>query len=158
MDKNNIPQFHSAPTYAAPPPRAPAPRVHGEAVRAFKADGSASKADVDAADEALNVLKIEAGVAACRLQQAVGAGASGAAREELRQAVVNTLVRKLFYIPSFKIYRGVAGHYGPPGCRIKANVLSFWSQVMPTMCLELCRAFCSFILLVVGHNDYGLKY
>jgi glycyl-tRNA synthetase len=117
--------------------------VHGEAVRAFKADGSASKADVDAADEALKVLKIEAGVAAW---------------EELRQAVVNTLVRKLFYIPSFKIYRGVAGHYGPPGCRIKANVLSFWSQVMPTMCLELCRAFCSFILLVVGHNDYGLKY
>jgi glycyl-tRNA synthetase len=124
MDKNNIPQFHSAPTYAAPPPRAPAPRVHGEAVRVFKADDSASKADVDAADEALKVLKIKAGVAACRLQQAVGAGASGAAREELRQAVVNTLVRKLFYIPSFKIYRGVAGHYEYAPCSLGLSATS----------------------------------
>ncbi|TKW11447.1 hypothetical protein SEVIR_6G234400v4 [Setaria viridis] len=104
--------------------------AQAEAVRALKAGGSASKADVDAAVEALKALKIEAGAAARRLQQAVGAGAGGAAREELRQAVVNTLERKLFYIPSFKIYRGVAGlyDYGPPGCRVKANVLSFWRQ------------------------------
>ncbi|EPS67446.1 hypothetical protein M569_07324, partial [Genlisea aurea] len=51
-------------------------------------------------------------------------------REAFRQAVVNTLERRLFYIPSFKIYRGVAGlyDYGPPGCAIKSNVLSFWRQ------------------------------
>ncbi|PWZ25391.1 Glycine--tRNA ligase, mitochondrial 1 [Zea mays] len=104
--------------------------AQAEAVRALKAGGGASKADVDAAVEALKALKVEAGAAARRLQQAVGAGAGGAAREELRQAVVNTLERKLFYIPSFKIYRGVAGlyDYGPPGCRVKANVLSFWRQ------------------------------
>ncbi|RVW29203.1 Glycine--tRNA ligase, mitochondrial 1 [Vitis vinifera] len=37
-------------------------------------------------------------------------------REAFRQAVANTLERRLFYIPSFKIYRGVAGlyDYGPP--------------------------------------------
>jgi glycyl-tRNA synthetase len=114
--------------------------AQAEAVRALKAGGGASKADVDAAVEALKGLKIEAGAAARRLQQAVGAGTDGAAREELRQAVVNTLERKLFYIPSFKIYRGVAGlyDYGPPGCRVKANVLSFWRQVMITICLEMC--------------------
>ncbi|THG00469.1 hypothetical protein TEA_002895 [Camellia sinensis var. sinensis] len=51
-------------------------------------------------------------------------------REAFRQAVVNTLERRLFYIPSFKIYRGVAGlyDYGPPGCSVKSNVLSFWRQ------------------------------
>jgi len=109
--------------------------AQAEAVRALKAGGGASKADVDAAVEALKALKVEAGAAARRLQQALGAGAGGAAREELRQAVVNTLERKLFYIPSFKIYRGVAGlyDYGPPGCRVKANVLSFWRQVTPAI-------------------------
>ena len=52
-------------------------------------------------------------------------------REAFRQAVANTLERRLFYIPSFKIYRGVAGlyDYGPPGCAVKANVLAFWRQV-----------------------------
>lgn len=111
--------------------------AQAEAVRALKAGGGASKADVNAAVEALKALKVEAGAAARRLQQTVGAGAGGAAREELRQAVVNTLERKLFYIPSFKIYRGVAGlyDYGPPGCRVKANVLSFWRQVTPAICL-----------------------
>ncbi|XP_027167686.1 glycine--tRNA ligase, mitochondrial 1-like [Coffea eugenioides] len=51
-------------------------------------------------------------------------------REAFRQAVVNTLERRLFYIPSFKIYRGVAGlyDYGPPGCAVKANVLASWRQ------------------------------
>ncbi|KAK3042482.1 hypothetical protein RJ639_000206 [Escallonia herrerae] len=51
-------------------------------------------------------------------------------KEAFRQAVVNTLERRLFYIPSFKIYRGVAGlyDYGPPGCAVKSNVLAFWRQ------------------------------
>jgi len=52
-------------------------------------------------------------------------------REAFRESVNNTLQRRLFYIPSFKIYRGVAGFYdyGPPGCQLKSNVLSFWRQV-----------------------------
>ncbi|KAJ4796727.1 Glycine--tRNA ligase [Rhynchospora pubera] len=56
--------------------------------------------------------------------------ATAAGREAFRQSVVNTLERRLFYIPSFKIYRGVAGlyDYGPPGCAVKSNVLSFWRQ------------------------------
>ncbi|KAH7836129.1 hypothetical protein Vadar_032970 [Vaccinium darrowii] len=36
-------------------------------------------------------------------------------REAFQQAVVNTLERRLFYVPSFKIYRGVAA--------VKSNIL-----------------------------------
>lgn len=53
-------------------------------------------------------------------------------KEAFRQALENTLERKLFYIPSFQIYGGVAGlyDYGPPGCAVKSNVLSVWRQVL----------------------------
>ena len=63
-----------------------------------------------------------------RLSEDSGAAMS---KEAFRQAVNNTLERRLFYIPSFKIYRGVAGlyDYGPPGCAVKANVIAFWRQV-----------------------------
>lgn len=42
----------------------------------------------------------------------------------------NTLERRFFYIPSFKIYGSVAGFYdfGPPGCAIKQNIQQFWRQ------------------------------
>lgn len=52
-------------------------------------------------------------------------------REAFRAAVTQTLERRLFYIPSFRIYGGVSGlyDYGPPGCAVKANVLAFWRQV-----------------------------
>ncbi|KAG0500264.1 hypothetical protein HPP92_000336 [Vanilla planifolia] len=66
-----------------------------------------------------------------RLQTVITTNGGGAGnREAFRQAVVNTLERRLFYIPSFKIYRGVAGlyDYGPPGCAVKSNVLAFWRQ------------------------------
>lgn len=64
-------------------------------------------------------------------------------REAFRQAVTNTLERRLFYIPSFKIYRGVAGlyDYGPPGCAVKSNVLAFWRQV------------CFFLLVLLSNSD-----
>lgn len=103
---------------------------HGNAVRALKAT-KASKTEIDAAIEALNALKLEKSSIEKQLQAAVSGGdGSAVTREAFRQAVVNTLERRLFYIPSFKIYRGVAGlyDYGPPGCAVKANVLSFWRQ------------------------------
>ena len=42
----------------------------------------------------------------------------------------NVLERRLFFIPSFKIYGSVAGFYdfGPPGCAIKQNVTQLWRQ------------------------------
>ncbi|XP_072991028.1 glycine--tRNA ligase, mitochondrial 1-like [Typha latifolia] len=102
------------------------------AVRVLKSSPGVAPPEIDAAVEALKALKTEAGAAARRLQVAVTSnGGDGAgSREAFRQAVVNTLERRLFYIPSFKIYRGVAGlyDYGPPGCAVKSNVLAFWRQ------------------------------
>ncbi|MCE2055391.1 hypothetical protein HAX54_042510 [Datura stramonium] len=107
--------------------------VQGGAVRQLKSSGAA-KPDIDAAVQALNALKLEKASIESQLQAALagaaGGGSSSASRDAFRQAVVNTLERRLFYIPSFKIYRGVAGlyDYGPPGCSVKSNVLSFWRQ------------------------------
>ncbi|MBA0726732.1 hypothetical protein Golax_002540 [Gossypium laxum] len=105
--------------------------AHGNAVRALKA-AKVSKPEIDAAIEALNSLKLEKSSIEKQLQAAVsGSDGDGAlSREAFRQAAVNTLERRLFYIPSFKIYRGVAGlyDYGPPGCAVKSNVLAFWRQ------------------------------
>lgn len=50
--------------------------------------------------------------------------------EAFKLAVKNTLERRLFYIPSYKIYGGVAGFYdyGPWGCQVETNVLNLWRQ------------------------------
>ncbi|OMO66710.1 Glycyl-tRNA synthetase / glycine--tRNA ligase [Corchorus capsularis] len=100
--------------------------AQGNAVRALKA-AKAAKSEIDAAIEALNKLKLEKSTIEKQLQAAVSGTDS---REAFRQAAVNTLERRLFYIPSFKIYGGVTGlyDYGPPGCAIKSNVLAFWRQ------------------------------
>lgn len=107
--------------------------AQGNAVRALKAAATASKPEIDSAIEALNSLKLEKASIERQLQARISdAGGDGSiSKEAFRQAVVNTLERRLFYIPSFKIYRGVAGlyDYGPPGCAVKSNVLSFWRQV-----------------------------
>ncbi|VAH47436.1 unnamed protein product [Triticum turgidum subsp. durum] len=56
-------------------------------------------------------------------------------REAFRVAVGNTLERRLFYVPSFKIYGGVAGlyDYGPPGDRQKSqfSVIEMCTQHCP---------------------------
>ncbi|XP_011082897.1 glycine--tRNA ligase, mitochondrial 1 isoform X1 [Sesamum indicum] len=80
-------------------------------------------------------------------------------KEAFRQAVLNTLERRLFYIPSYKIYGGIAGlyDYGPPGCAIKANVLAFWRQhfVLEENMLEVdCPCVTPEIVLKAsGHVD-----
>ena len=40
------------------------------------------------------------------------------------------LERRLFYMPSFKIYGSVAGFYdyGPPGCAVKQYITQYWRQ------------------------------
>lgn len=106
--------------------------AQGNAVRALKA-AATSKPEIDAAIQSLNNLKLEKASIEKKLQALIadGGGDGSLSKEAFRQAVVNTLERRLFYIPSFKIYRGVAGlyDYGPPGCAVKSNVLSFWRQV-----------------------------
>lgn len=57
-------------------------------------------------------------------------------REAFRKAVVSTLDQRLFFNPSFGIYRdrgsGVAGlyDYGPRGRAVELNVLSLWRKVL----------------------------
>ncbi len=60
------------------------------------------------------------------------------------------LERRLFYMPSFKIYGSVAGFYdyGPPGCAVKQYITQFWRQhfvleedmlqVLHSISLHLC--------------------
>ncbi|KAK9934253.1 hypothetical protein M0R45_021405 [Rubus argutus] len=102
----------------------------GNQVRALKEAGAA-KTELDAAVKALNALKLEKTSIEKNLQAIISGPDGGSVNKEaFRQAVVNTLERRLFYIPSFKIYGGVAGlyDYGPPGCAVKSNVLGFWRQ------------------------------
>jgi glycyl-tRNA synthetase len=95
-----------------------------DTVRSLKSS-SAPKPDIEAAVQALNALKLEKST----IEKSLLSGSDS--REAFRQSLVNTLERRLFYIPSFKIYGGVAGlyDYGPPGCAVKSNVLSRWRQV-----------------------------
>ncbi|CAN0890350.1 Glycine--tRNA ligase, mitochondrial 1 [Linum grandiflorum] len=99
--------------------------AQGNKVRALKA-AKAAKSEIEAAIESLNALKLEKS----SVEKQLSSGDGSSSREAFRQAVGNTLERRLFYIPSFKIYRGVAGlyDYGPPGCSVKSNVLAFWRQ------------------------------
>ncbi|CAN1333941.1 Glycine--tRNA ligase, mitochondrial 1 [Linum perenne] len=99
--------------------------AQGNKVRALKA-AKAEKSEIESAIESLNALKLEKS----SVEKQLSSGDGSSSREAFRQAVGNTLERRLFYIPSFKIYRGVAGlyDYGPPGCSVKSNVLAFWRQ------------------------------
>ncbi|KAL1323192.1 hypothetical protein AAHE18_14G258300 [Arachis hypogaea] len=131
--------------------------AQGNAVRALKA-AAAPKSDIDAALQSLNALKLEKTDVERHLQSILSAD-GGLSREAFRQAAVNTLERRLFYIPSFKIYRGVAGlfDYGPPGCAIKSNVLAFWRQhfVLEENMLEVdCPSVTPEVVLKAsGHVD-----
>lgn len=51
-------------------------------------------------------------------------------KENFRAKMGGALEQRLFYIPSFKIYGGVAGlyDYGPPGCAVKSNLQAYWRQ------------------------------
>ncbi|XP_038984319.1 glycine--tRNA ligase, mitochondrial 1-like [Phoenix dactylifera] len=133
--------------------------AQSEAVRALKARPGVSKDEIDAAVEILKALKVEHGAAAKRLQSAVSSNGDGSRKEAFPQAVANTLERRLFYIPSFKIYRGVAGlyDYGPPGCAVISTVLAFWRQhfVLEEKMLEMdCPCITPEIVLKAsGHVD-----
>ncbi|CAK7336847.1 unnamed protein product [Dovyalis caffra] len=104
-------------------------------VRELKAEGAAKEL-IDATREALEALEQDKSLIDRRLQVVLLSkegsenGSGFVDKDAFRQALLNTLERRLFYIPSFKIYGGVAGFYdyGPPGCAVKSNVISFWRQ------------------------------
>lgn len=84
---------------------------------------------VDAAIEKLRELKSVLDAKQKAYEAATGKTTS-LDKEAFRATLANVLERRLFYIPSFKIYGAVAGFYdyGPPGCAIKQNVTQFWRQ------------------------------
>ncbi|KDP22529.1 hypothetical protein JCGZ_26360 [Jatropha curcas] len=138
--------------------------AQADVVKELKAQGAA-KEIIDATIEALKALKAEKASVERRLQivilsnTAYQNGNAFINKDAFRQAVVNTLERRLFYIPSFNIYGGVAGlyDYGPPGCGVKSNVLAFWRQhfVLEENMLEVdCPCVTPEIVLKAsGHVD-----
>lgn len=74
------------------------------------------------------------------------------------------LERRLFYIPSFKIYGSVGGFfdYGPPGCALKSNFLQAWRQhfVVEENMLEVeCPAVTPEVVLKTsGHVERFLDF
>lgn len=80
-------------------------------------------------------------------------------REAFRSLLTNVLERRLFFLPSFKIYGGVAGFYdfGPPGCALKQNIQQFWRKhfVLEEAMLEVeCPAVTAEpVLAASGHVE-----
>eukprot|EP00899_Mesostigma_viride_P021088 jgi/Mesvir1/28981/Mv17754-RA.1 len=132
--------------------------TQGDTVRALKA-AKADKDQIAAAIEALKNVKLELEAATKAYEAKAGAGNKALSLEAFRSAVCSALERRLFYIPAFKIYGGVAGlyDYGPPGCAVKANVLNFWKQhfVLEESMLELeCPSVTpEAVLKASGHVD-----
>lgn len=133
----------------------------GDVVRSLKAaakDGKAEKADVDAAIQKLQELKVALDGKQKEFEKATGK-VSAQSKEAFRAALTNLLERRLFYVPSFKIYGSVAGFYdyGPPGCAIKNNLTQAWRQhfVLEENMLEVeCPAVTPEIVLKAsGHVD-----
>lgn len=113
------------------PPLSPSPRrctqKHKNTKTTFQGE-KADKAAIEAAIASLKQLKIELDV---EVKAAMAAGDDKAKeKENFRAKMSNALESRLFYIPSFKIYGGVAGlyDYGPPGCAVKANLQAYWRQ------------------------------
>lgn len=80
-------------------------------------------------------------------------------KENFRSKMGSALEQRLFYIPSFKIYGGVAGFfdYGPPGCAVKSNLQAYWRQhfVLNEQMLEVeCPAVTPEVVLQAsGHVE-----
>jgi len=128
----------------------------GNNVRALKAEKK-DKAEIDAAIAKLKELKLELDT---EIKAAMAAGdEAAAAKEQFRSKMNGALEQRLFYIPSFKIYGGVAGlyDYGPPGCAVKSNLQAFWRQhfVMNESMLEVeCPSVTpECVLKASGHVD-----
>jgi len=92
-------------------------------------------------------------------EQQAATGGKKMNKETFRRQLSSTLEQNLFYMPSFKIYGGVAGlyDYGPTGAAIKANLQAFWRQhfVLEENMLEIeCPAVTPYpVLKASGHVD-----
>ncbi|KAG2429717.1 hypothetical protein HYH02_013974 [Chlamydomonas schloesseri] len=133
----------------------------GDTVRSLKAsakEGKAEKSEVDAAIQKLAELKLALESKQKEFEKVTGK-VSSQSKEALRAALAGVLERRMFYIPSFKIYGSVAGFYdyGPPGCAIKQNMTQVWRNhfVLEENMLEVeCPAVTPEVVLKAsGHVD-----
>mmetsp|Transcript_29806 Transcript_29806/g.41189 ORF Transcript_29806/g.41189 Transcript_29806/m.41189 type:complete len:687 (+) Transcript_29806:124-2184(+) len=131
----------------------------GDVVRAMKSN-KAEKDLITAEVEKLKSLKVE--LAELTKQQAElqkGGDNKAFNKESFRKQLASVLEQNLFYMPSFKIYGGVAGlyDYGPTGAAIKANMQQFWRQhfVLEENMLEIeCPSVTPHpVLKASGHVD-----
>ncbi|CAN0444458.1 unnamed protein product [Ascophyllum nodosum] len=76
-----------------------------------------------------------------------------------RKAMDDVVIRRMFVVPAFEIHGGVSGLYdfGPPGCGLKANVVSLWKRhfVLAESMLEMeCTNLTpESVLQTSGHVD-----
>ena len=122
----------------------------GSAVKELKKAGAPQK-QIDAAVEVLGQLKAEL--------EAARKSEGDAAPSLDRAAFDDTLIKKMFVVPSFEIHNGVAGLFdlGPPGCALKANLLDTWRRhfVLAENMLEMeCTNLTPEVVLrTSGHVD-----
>ncbi|CEL98366.1 unnamed protein product [Vitrella brassicaformis CCMP3155] len=97
--------------------------TQGERVRKLKKDG-AVKAAIDTEVSTLSDLKAKLQQKEKQLEE------STPLYTRCREPLENLVKRRLFVIPGFEIYGGVAGlfDFGPPGCALKAEVEALWRR------------------------------
>mmetsp|Transcript_100 Transcript_100/g.218 ORF Transcript_100/g.218 Transcript_100/m.218 type:complete len:686 (-) Transcript_100:225-2282(-) len=133
----------------------------GDTVRSLKAElkeGKVEKSAVDAAIKQLQQLKLDLEAVTKEYDKDSGKPPVQT-KEAFRSALSTLLERRMFYIPSYKIYGAVAGFYdyGPPGCAIKQNMTQAWRNhfVLEENMLELeCPAVTPEVVLKAsGHVE-----
>jgi len=93
------------------------------------------------------------------LEACQGASSAPAQHALNRKAFDDTLIRRMFVVPSFEIHGGVAGLFdlGPPGCALKANIVDAWRKhfVLEEKMLEMeCTCLTpENVLKTSGHVD-----
>eukprot|EP00635_Sarcinochrysidales_sp_CCMP3193_P006985 CAMPEP_0118913898 /NCGR_PEP_ID=MMETSP1166-20130328/14492_1 /TAXON_ID=1104430 /ORGANISM="Chrysoreinhardia sp, Strain CCMP3193" /LENGTH=764 /DNA_ID=CAMNT_0006853463 /DNA_START=85 /DNA_END=2379 /DNA_ORIENTATION=- len=112
------------------------------------------KANASASEIASAVLELEG------LRSSLAStGVSAAALELNKKVFDDTMIRKMFVVPSFEIHGGVSGLFdlGPPGSALKANVVEAWRRhfVLEEKMLEMeCTCLTpEAVLKTSGHVD-----
>ncbi len=104
--------------------RAEIAKLGGE-VKLMKQGGKASSDEFKASVSKLTELRAQ-------LQELMAEHGDADSHLEVpdKEVLSNLLTRRMFVVPSFQIYGGVAGLYdfGPPACALKANFLQQWRQ------------------------------
>jgi len=102
----------------------------GGKVREIKKDSRFDASAISEAVEALKSLKIESEGLRAKMEALSGGEGGDGALSFDRKTFDETILRKMFVVPSFEIHGGVKGLYdlGPPACALKAAVTDTWRK------------------------------